>query len=105
MGYEIFLWGLVELHFSIICASAPALKGFFSAFWATPYSSQKTGASNFGSLAAQKGTVTTMEEDWTEREIELDQKSRAKADWATIVVTERFSVRSLNAKQKRILGI
>jgi hypothetical protein len=95
------------MHFSIICASAPALKGFFSAFWSKPYSNQKISGPP---AATQKGTVYRIEDStWptseVEQEQEQDQKSKAKADWATIVVTERFSVRSLNAKQKRILGI
>jgi hypothetical protein len=104
IGYEIFLWSLIEMHFSIICASAPALKGVFTAFWAQPYSNQK--ASNSGSNSAQKRTVFSSEDaDWPLSNVEQNQKSKAKADWGTIVVTERFSVRSLNEKQKRILGI
>jgi hypothetical protein len=92
------------MHLSIICASAPALKGFFSSFLAQPYSNQKTAQSR--STSAQKGTVFTTENpDWPLSDLEQNKKSKAKADWATIVVTERFSVRSLSEKQKRVLGI
>jgi len=102
-----FVWSLIEMHFAIICASVPALKGFFSAYFNEPSSTKSPSAKSVptssGSLSAHKGSMTS--EDWPLTKTKHSQKVKAKADWNTITVTERFSVSSLTEKQKRILGI
>ncbi|KAF2419045.1 hypothetical protein EJ08DRAFT_44725 [Tothia fuscella] len=38
VGFYMLTYGFIEMCFSIICASIPALKGFFSIFYKEPYS-------------------------------------------------------------------
>jgi hypothetical protein len=116
IGHEMLVWGLIEMHFAIICASAPVLKAFFSIFFSDPYSKyskstdiQATSLHTNQSMSAEKSSINHLESgDWSDADSSRTERKKAKikADWATITVTETFSVRrSLSASQKRMLGI
>lgn len=118
IGHEMLVWSLVEMHFAIICASAPALKAFFTVFFSEPYSkgsknSETESNAQYGnqSTTTEKGTVHQLDSgDWSDlgkpEKERTKAKMKMKADWATITVTETFSVRrSLSPSQKRMLGI
>lgn len=105
VGFEVFVWSLLELHFALISASAPALKGFFETYVVAPLTSfSRTKDSSFGdTLATTKGAVFFDEaRDW-DREAAagtgprkgsesylVDGPGEANKD---IIVMTRFSVR------------
>jgi hypothetical protein len=128
VGYDLLVWGNLEMQLAIICASAPAMKGFFAAVrdkvttrygYGSRSSTRKAGAvGSSGNTTGSRDNFTKLSDDhwadksgpWhdnTSHELLETPGKKVRVQDGSILVTETFSVNREDpyAKERRILGI
>jgi hypothetical protein len=92
VSYGIFFWTLLELQLAMICASAPALKGFLGDFLRDHFS-QKSGFQSRTAVESNPMPVNSIKRDTVITTHSISNEARYNTGDEDILVTESFSVK------------